>query len=328
MSWLVSRPFTSASVNSAFLFSTPEATNNLASALIIEFIGEAHVTKSGQVRWTCGDSVSPHALDAESPPGESGVGIIRAQFAGYVQFDTNTQNHLVFFQNSPLQRLDCRMADQRLQHETTKGSIAICPAGIDNSVETETTLDALLVAIKPTQLAVAAAEECELDVELKERLSGYDQRLLHLAQSLWRESDNGYPNGPLFWNDAASDFVGALLSDHTSSRPRACRASLGRATLLKIREYVLAHLADPIEVDELAALAGRSPFHFSRIFARSIGMTPYRYVVHLRLQQAIRRIREGRMGLAEIAADTGFADQSHLSRWVRRVHGVAPSQVA
>jgi AraC family transcriptional regulator len=57
-------------------------------------------------------------------------------------------------------------------------------------------------------------------------------------------------------------------------------------------------------------------------------MTPYRYVVHLRLQQAIKRIREGRMGLAEIAADTGFADQSHLSRWVRRVHGVAPSQVA
>lgn len=35
-----------------------------------------------------------------------------------------------------------------------------------------------------------------------------------------------------------------------------------------------------------------------------------------------------RMGLAEIAAETGFADQSHLSRWVRRVHGVAPSELA
>ena len=233
------------------------------------------MTKFGQVRWTSGDN-SSHSLSSESAPGESGVSVLRAQFAGQLRFDTTTQHHLVFFQKSPRQRLDCRMADQRLRHETTQGSIAICPAGIDNSVETETTLDALLVVIKPTQLAVAASEECELDVELRERLSGYDQRLLRLAQSLWQESDDGYPNGPLFWNDAASDFVGALLSGHTSSRPRAHRASLGRATLLKIREYVLAHLADPIEVNELAALAGRSPFHFSRIFARSNGMTPYR----------------------------------------------------
>lgn len=36
----------------------------------------------------------------------------------------------------------------------------------------------------------------------------------------------------------------------------------------------------------------------------------------------------GQSGRAEIAASTGFADQSHLSRWVRRVHGVAPAQLA
>ena len=57
-------------------------------------------------------------------------------------------------------------------------------------------------------------------------------------------------------------------------------------------------------------------------------MTPHRYVVHLRLQAAIQHVRRGRMGLAEIAAETGFADQSHLSRWVRRVHGVTPSELA
>ena len=82
-----------------------------------------------------------------------------------------------------------------------------------------------------------------------------------------------------------------------------------------------------IEVTDLANLAGRSAFHFTRVFARSVGMTPYRYVVHLRLQAALRLLRAGQMSLAEIAADTGFADQSHLSRWIRRVHGVAPSEL-
>jgi AraC family transcriptional regulator len=38
-------------------------------------------------------------------------------------------------------------------------------------------------------------------------------------------------------------------------------------------------------------------------------------------------MRDGRHGLAEIAAATGFADQSHLSRWGRRVHGVSPTEL-
>jgi AraC family transcriptional regulator len=40
------------------------------------------------------------------------------------------------------------------------------------------------------------------------------------------------------------------------------------------------------------------------------------------VQRATELVRDGPLGLAEIAARTGFADQSHLSRWVRRVHGV------
>ena len=71
----------------------------------------------------------------------------------------------------------------------------------------------------------------------------------------------------------------------------------------------------------------RSQFHFSRVFRRSVGVSPYRYIVYLRLRRAVELIREDRLGLAEIAASTGFADQSHLTRWVRRVHGVSPTQL-
>jgi AraC family transcriptional regulator len=91
---------------------------------------------------------------------------------------------------------------------------------------------------------------------------------------------------------------------------------------------IVAHLDESIEVAALAAIAGRSPFHFIRVFTRSVGVTPHRYVVRLRLQRAIELVRDGQSGLAEIAAATGFADQSHLSRWVRRVHGVSLSQVS
>jgi AraC family transcriptional regulator len=103
---------------------------------------------------------------------------------------------------------------------------------------------------------------------------------------------------------------------------------LDKDVLRQLRDYVIAHVDESIDVEALANIAGQSPFHFSRVFARAVGMTPHRYVVHLRLQRAIELVRDGRSGLAEIAVRTGFADQSHLSRWVRRVHGVSLTQLS
>jgi AraC family transcriptional regulator len=90
----------------------------------------------------------------------------------------------------------------------------------------------------------------------------------------------------------------------------------------------LEHLDETLDVLSLARMTNRSQFHFSRVFTRSVGVSPYRYVIHLRLQRAVDMMRDGKLSLAEIAAKTGFADQSHLTRWVRRVHGVSPTQIS
>ena len=126
---------------------------------------------------------------------------------------------------------------------------------------------------------------------------------------------------------ATSGFIDALVGRHTSEPMALVRGKLGKDVLERVRNHVMAHLDEPINVEALANMARLSPFHFTRVFSRSVGITPHRYVVRLRLQRAADLVREGRSGLAEIAARTGFADQSHLSRWIRRVHGVSPTQL-
>jgi AraC family transcriptional regulator len=219
------------------------------------------------------------------------------------------------------------MAGRTLRHEAPAGSLAICPAGIDCAADAEESVDALLVAIDPGQFALAAAEDSTLEAQLNERLSGYDQPLFDLARTLALESAADYPNGPLYWNEVAGGFIDGLVARHTSGFECRERGMLGKDVLVRLRDYVDAHLDEPIEVAALAGIAGRSPFHFSRVFARSVGIIPHRWVVHLRLRRAIELVRERRSGLAEIAARTGFADQSHLSRWVRRVNGVSLTQL-
>jgi AraC family transcriptional regulator len=179
----------------------------------------------------------------------------------------------------------------------------------------------LLIGVEPGRLVLAAAEDSAFAAELIDRLAGYDANLLHLGILLIEECAADYPRGALFWNEAASRFT------RWPATPTPSNGVLDAGTHGRLRDYLMAHLDEPIDVATLAGMTKRSQFHFSRVFRRSVGVIPYRYIVYLRLRRAVELIREHLLGLAEIAASTGFAHQSHLSRWVRRVHGVSPTQL-
>jgi AraC family transcriptional regulator len=250
------------------------------------------------------------------------VSVLGARFQGGAHFSATATQHVIVFHLSATTELECRVADRALRHVVSAGSLAIVPAGIDCAADATQDIDTLFIAVRPEQLALAAAEDSLLDAQLNARLAGHDPVLFDCARALFSESADNVPKDPLLWNETAFRFIARLVSHHTSPTQSRSRGALGHRVLARIREYIDAHLDGSIEVTALAQIAGRSPFHFSRIFARSVGITPHRYVVHLRLHRAIHLIREGRLGLAEIAACTGFADQSHMSRWARRVHGV------
>jgi AraC family transcriptional regulator len=269
----------------------------------------------------------PTILTSGNAPGESGVSLL-----GLLRFDcgmhvvATPRCHYICFLMSP-GRVEKRMAGRVVCVERPVGSLTIEPAGLDFGVDADERIDILVVAVDPSRLALAAAEGALPEARLIERMYGDDPALFALARTLALESVHNYPKGALYWNETASRFVDRLVAGHTAAMPPRSRGTLGKDQLRRLRDYVVANLDEPIGVEELADIAGRSPFHFTRVFTRSVGMTPHRYVVHLRLQRAIELVREGRSGLAEIAARTGFADQSHLSRWVRRVHGVPLSRL-
>ena len=271
------------------------------------------------------DGSPPTILASGRAPGESGVFIVSLRYKGSAHFSAYLRQHLVAFVSRT--RIKCRLAGRALFHGAHEGSLAICPAGLDTSADTDHDLDALLVAVRPDKFALAAAEGGTLDAQLIGRLCGHDQTLLDLAGVMERESREGYPQGTVFWNETAARFVDILSTRHTTGTRAKPNGPLTADILKRLKEFVFEHLDEPLDVATLAKMTNRSQFHFSRAFTRSVGVSPHRYVVHLRLQRAVEMVRDGKFGLAEIAAKTGFADQSHLTRWVRRVHGVSPTQI-
>jgi AraC family transcriptional regulator len=254
------------------------------------------------------------------------VSILSLRFEGGMHLSAAAPQHLVCFHTEA--RFDCRIADSVLRHVPPTGALAICPAGVDCAADAEGSLDLIVIAVDPERFSLTAAQDAAPAAQLKERLAGFDGELLAIARTLTAECEGNFPNGPLYWNEQAERFVDALVARHSAGATLPSRGTLEKEVLARITAYVLAHIDEPIEVSVLAEMAHRSPFHFSRVFKRSVGVSPHRYIVHLRLERASALLREGGASLAEVAARTGFADQSHLSRWTRRVYGVPLSRLA
>ena len=101
--------------------------------------------------------------------------------------------------------------------------------------------------------------------------------------------------------------------------------TLDSRRLQRVIAYIHANLTNEITVEELAAAAALSRFHFSRIFKATTGQSPSRFIGQLRLDLAKSLLVEGR-SIAGIAYDCGFSSESNFARSFRRVTGLTPAQ--
>lgn len=91
-------------------------------------------------------------------------------------------------------------------------------------------------------------------------------------------------------------------------------------------DFVDAHLADDLSLGDLARVAGLSLHHFGAAFRQATGRSAHRYVMEMRLLRADRLLRMSSATIAEIAAATGFASQSHLTAYFKRMRGTTPAK--
>jgi len=89
--------------------------------------------------------------------------------------------------------------------------------------------------------------------------------------------------------------------------------------------HIEQHLCQPLSLAELADMAGLSVWRFATVFRQQVGLSPHRYICRLRVERAQALIRDG-VPPATAANETGFYDQSHLSRHFKNQCGMTPGQ--
>lgn len=93
----------------------------------------------------------------------------------------------------------------------------------------------------------------------------------------------------------------------------------------RVRAYVEENLAHELQTRVLAGVVSLSPSHFCRAFKRTFGTTVHRFVMLSRIEKAQQLMLNTSEPLSSIAVSCGLSDQSHLTRWFRRVFGVPPA---
>jgi AraC family transcriptional regulator len=96
------------------------------------------------------------------------------------------------------------------------------------------------------------------------------------------------------------------------------------ARMRRVCDYMHAHLAEEVSLQDLARVAHVSRFHLIRIFKQTYGETPYQRLTRLRIQRAQRLLATSDTPITQIALDCGSANQTHFAAAFRRLVGLSP----
>jgi AraC family transcriptional regulator len=128
-------------------------------------------------------------------------------------------------------------------------------------------------------------------------------------------------------DELALRIVGRVIAAMTGDRQTPA-APTGRETrrVVEAIRLVESDVARPLELKEMAAVAGMSKYHFLRVFRRLTGVTPHQYVISARLRRAALALASARRPVIAVALDSGFADLSTFNKTFRAAFGLTPTQ--
>ncbi len=128
---------------------------------------------------------------------------------------------------------------------------------------------------------------------------------------------------PLVADQVVTELAEGLL--HRSDAPPKRAALLDLAALARVAELLNHAGLHPIRSDELEAVSGLDRFTLARQFRARFGTSPHRYLT-MRRVTAGRRLLAAGQSIASVAAETGFADQSHFHRHFLKAFGMTPGR--
>jgi len=209
-----------------------------------------------------------------------------------------------------------------------RGGVFFLPAGQACNVVLREPLESTHIYLR-SDLFMDRESASSLIGGLAPMLGDQDSVLEHLAAAIGDTITGSLPASSLFIDPIAQAIASRFIAMnfHKPAPEEGKHPNrLSARQMQRIRDFVEAHLDTDIRLDHLAELCGRSTEYFVRLFKATSGISPYQYVLNLRIERARTLLGDETQSLADIALACGFSHQEHLTRMFRRFTGVTPGR--
>lgn len=210
-----------------------------------------------------------------------------------------------------------------------KGDISMTPEKMPLFARWDIADDYLQIQVRSSFIkTVSAALELNPDqVELRPEGKTRDLHIESIGMMLLTELRQKNASSRLYVDSLANILAVHLIRRYAApaSRFPLYKGGIPERQLSQVLEYIHAHLDQDIRLADLAQILDMSPFHFSRLFKRSLDISPYQYLLHQRIERAKELLKQSDRSIMEIALSCGFNSHSHLSKQFRQLTGMTPS---
>ena len=173
------------------------------------------------------------------------------------------------------------------------------------------------------QHAMEAINKPSEQVELLINRRFRDPLIIQLALTLMKEAEQNSAYELSLVQTAASFLSVHLLGNYCSKSFKISEYSDKPTKIQNVLDYIEANVAKNISIDVLAREAHMSSYHFIRTFKDAMGISPHKYIVQVRVNQAKRMLSDTNLDIAEIGRQLGYS-VSHFTQVFRQSVGCTP----
>ena len=210
-----------------------------------------------------------------------------------------------------------------------RGEMLITPANTPLFVRWEGEENCLQIRLTDEFVRQVARETVVGDgdrITLKPDFQTRNPQIESIGTMLLNEFQQGSLSNRLYVDSLSNILAVNLIRQHATTRPHLpiYEGGLPPRQLRQVLDYIDVYLEQEIKLADLAQLLEISPFHFSRLFKQSLGISPYQYLLQQRVERAKQLLKSTDRLITDIALACGFNSHSHLSKQFRQLTGMTP----
>lgn len=173
-------------------------------------------------------------------------------------------------------------------------------------------------------------KKVEDQVQFLKEYNVSDDYLKNLIELFYFETYNKGKSGYFFLNNLLYLFSTYYIKNYSNYldlfSKRSKSNKINENTIKNIKDFIINNIANELTIEKIALEMNMSKFYFLKEFKKQTGITPYQYILKIKMEKASELLINTNQSLAEIAYSLGFNDQSHFSNTFKRFFNKSPKE--